>query len=83
MEERPVANFYFYAEIKEKVEDLKKPEEALSKCKIIIIRKNLKEEWLNLFQKEGYKLEKFETKGDKSKNYYIFYKSSTLKTPSL
>ncbi|BAU23915.1 hypothetical protein THC_1550 [Caldimicrobium thiodismutans] len=83
LEERPVANFYFYAEIKEKVEDLKKPEEALSKCKIIIIRKNLKEEWLNLFQKEGYKMEKFETKGDKSKNYYIFYKSSTLKTPSL
>ena len=73
-EEKPVANIYFYAEISQKVEDFSDPKEAFSKnCKIIIVRKTLKEDWKVFLEERGFKLVPFEAKGDRSKSYYILY----------
>jgi len=77
----PVANVYFYAEIKEKVRSYEGLDEALRDCKVILARALTKED-LNLIKEKGLTLFSFEHKKDKSKSYYIFYNSTTLKTPS-
>jgi hypothetical protein len=81
-QEKPTANFYYYARIKSKVEDFRELKKDLFECNIIVIRKTIDIEWINSFQTKGFQLVKFESKKDKSKSYYVLYNSSTLKTPS-
>ncbi len=79
---KPVANFYFYAEIKKKVVDYDNLDEALKSCDVIIIRRHLDRNFLSKAKTLGYSLRKFVYKREPSKSYYIFYNSFTLKTPS-
>ncbi len=81
-EEKPVANFYFYAGIQSKVEDFRDLKESIFNCDALVVRKHLREEWIRTFQERGFGLIRFESQKDRSKNYYIFYNSSILKTPS-
>lgn len=81
-EEKPVANFYFYARIQNKVEEFRDLNESIFNCDAVVVRKHLREEWIRTFQARGFKLVRFESQGDRAKNYYILYNSSTLKTPS-
>ena len=79
----PVANFYFYARIKEKIMDYDNFNEALKNCDIIVVRKFLNEKFMEKAKTFRFTLERFEDKKEPSKNYYILYSSSTIKTPSL
>lgn len=70
----PVANFYFYAEITEKIKKVSSFEEALKNCSVVIIRKKIEKDWEIKGKNVGFQLVKFEDKKDSSKSYYIFYK---------
>ena len=78
---KPVANFYFYAKIKKKVIDYNNFEEALKNCDVIVVRKFLDQKFIERSKNFGFLLKSFEDKKEFSKNYYILYNSSILKTP--
>ncbi|MCS7149123.1 MAG: hypothetical protein RMI93_00050 [Caldimicrobium sp.] len=80
---QPVANFYFYAGIREKLPEIDPTEKAIENCQIVVLRKNLPLELERQVKSIGFQIKSFESKGDKSKTYFIIYNSSTLKTPSL
>lgn len=82
-EESPVANFYFYARITQRMEKYDNFSLALRACDLIVVRKAIEENWKDLAKEGNFDLIKFENPKDRSKSYYIFYNSSTLKTPSL
>ncbi|MCS7198984.1 MAG: hypothetical protein RMI63_05400 [Caldimicrobium sp.] len=72
-----MANFFLYAQVKEKLSKVDSPEEALQTCKIIIVRKRLPSELTCLAEDLGFTLKSFGNKRDSSKSYYIIYNSST------
>lgn len=82
-EEGPVANFYFYAEIKEKVPLYREEERALRECHVLILRKTLPPQVQEKARTLNFIIRSFENRKEPSKSYYILYNSSTLKTPSL
>ncbi len=83
IEKSPVANFYFYAKITEKVPKYDDFYPSLRNCNIVVIRKTILEPWIKIAKEKGFKLVSFENPKEKSKSYYIFYHYSTLKTPFL
>lgn len=82
-EEGPVANFYFYAEIKEKVPLYREEERALKECHVLILRKTLPPQVQEKARALNFIIRSFENRKEPSKSYYILYNSSTLNTPSL
>lgn len=79
----PVANFYFYSNIKQGILKIENIQEALKKCQVLIFRKKVPETILNLRDDLNLSLMAFENVKESSKSYYIlYYNSSTLKTPS-
>ncbi len=77
----PVANVYFYGKIERKITNYQSPQEALKVCDVIVIRKKVESSFLKEAQEKGFKVMEISSK-DSSKRYFLFYNSSTLKTPS-
>lgn len=80
IEKEPVANFYFYADIDKKIPKYEDFNTALKECEVIILRKNILDTFIEKAKEKAFNLQTFEDNEDKSKNYYIFYSSSILKT---